>query len=312
MPTDTGSPRLPIAVRPNRRESSIEKILLQLDGDRIAGVFDTVMACDAGIDRLVRVGGVSPADVRSLVHDALFARTTEGLKHLAVFVGGSDVARGEAIFQAVQDSFFGSMHISVMLDANGCNTTAAALLAKVLSTGQVRRQKAVVLGGTGPVGGRTAGMLAREGAEVTITSRDPSRAQAAATHIEDRFGVRVGIMPAATVQETARALHRAEVVLATGAPGASLLPERLWRNHPTLRVLADVNAVPPLGIEGAGPSWDGERRGEQVFFGALAIGNLKKRVHYACLARMFESDSLLLDAEEMLAMAKELESRCAR
>ncbi|MEA3339838.1 MAG: hypothetical protein U9R15_07715 [Chloroflexota bacterium] len=71
-------------------------------------------------------------------------------------------AEREAILQATQAEFFGPVRVAVMLDANGCNTTAAAIVAKILSAGEAAGKRAVVLAGTVPVGLRTAALLAQE------------------------------------------------------------------------------------------------------------------------------------------------------
>jgi len=292
------------------RGHGIKKILLQLDSNRVAGVFDTITAYDAGVDCVLQLGGISPQDVRDLVHGAMFGRGVTDLKELAVFIGGSDISAGEAMLRAVQATFFGSMRVSVMLDSNGCNTTAAAVLAKVLSVGAVARKRAVVLAGTGPVGLRTAALLAREEALVTITSRSRPRAAAACSSIQERFGVTVHPAEAVDTEGVRRVLEAAELVVTTGAAGVMLLPETIWRGHTTLRVLADVNAVPPLGIEGIDPTWDGQQRDGKVSFGALGIGGLKKKVHYACLARLFERNDQVLDAEQIGTIAREIERQC--
>jgi hypothetical protein len=71
---------------------------------------------------------------------------------------------------AVQKTFFGPFKVSIMLDSNGCNTTAATGVAKIVKAMDVRGQRVVVGAGTGPVGaGRR--LLASEGAQVTLTSR---------------------------------------------------------------------------------------------------------------------------------------------
>jgi threonine dehydrogenase-like Zn-dependent dehydrogenase len=211
------------------------------------------------------------------------------------------------------------MRVSVMLDSNGCNTTAAAVVAKILSVGTVSGQRAVVLGGTGPVGSRTAALLAREGALVTLASRQLSRAKAACAGIRERFAVSVSPAEVADATQSRYTLQAAEIVVATGAAGVTLLPQTIWSGHPTLRILADVNAVPPSGIEGIEPTWDGcsLAAGEgpggrgKIAFGALAIGALKKRTHYACLTRLFERNDGVFDAEAICAVAKELEGECA-
>jgi len=274
-------------------------------------VFDAVMAYDAGVDCVLPLGNVRLQDARALVHETVFARNAADLKNLAIFIGGSDVAAGEALLDAIQAAFFGPMRVSVMLDSNGCNTTAAAVVAKVVAAGDVAGRRAVVLAGTGPVGLRTAALLAREGAVVTLTSRQLSRAEGACATIRDRFAVPVAPARVSSAAGCRRVLEGAEIVVAAGAAGVTLLPQAIWNGHPTLRLLADVNAVPPLGIEGIEPAWDGEHRGERTVFGALGIGALKKRTHYACLARLFERNDQVFDAEEIGHIAKELDGKCA-
>ena len=85
-----------------------------------------------------------------------------------------------------------------------------------------------------------------------------------------------------------------------------LIPEDLWRSHETLQVLADVNAVPPLGVEGTKATWNGKEIDGKLVFGALGIGDLKMKVHKRSVARLFEQNDLVLDAEGIMATAKEL------
>jgi hypothetical protein len=112
----------------------MKKILLQLDCDKFASVFDAVTAYDAGVDHVLQYGGVTPQDVRDLVYGEMFTRGGDDLKNSAVFIGGSNVATGEAMLKAARDAFFGPIRVSVMLDANGCNTTAAAAVIKIISS----------------------------------------------------------------------------------------------------------------------------------------------------------------------------------
>lgn len=288
---------------------SVRKFLLQLDSDETAGVFDAVMAYDAGVDCVHPVGNVSPPEAQRMARDLIFARSREDLSSLAIFVGGSDLTAGLEILAAVQAAFCGPMRVAVMLDSNGCNTTAAAVVAKILGVGPVGGQRVVVLAGTGPVGQRIAALLAREGARVTITSRQLTKARRATGSIKQRFAVPVGAAEARDAEGVCRALHGADMVITAGAPGVMLLPEVIWCEHPSIRLLADANAVPPLGIEGIDASWEGEQRAGKTIFGALAIGALKKAVHYACLARLFERNDLVLDAEEIHLLAQEIEGR---
>jgi hypothetical protein len=284
----------------------VKRILLQLDSDPQPSSFDAIVAHDSGVEALLGHGGVRPADVTSLVHGCLFTRGIPDLAHTAVWVGGSDVAAGEALLAAVRGAFFGPFKVSVMMDANGCNTTAAAAVARLASATPLSGARAVILGGTGPVGLRAAVLLAREGAAVTLTSRTQSRAQDAVRQLKERFGVTVAAAEARDPAGVARALEGAQVCLVTGAAGVVLLPRTVWTANRTLTVMADVNAVPPLGIEGieAGDK-DTEREGKRVF-GALGIGSLKMRVHKTCVGRLFEKNDAVLDLEAIWGVAKTL------
>src|SRR5947209_10502416 len=153
-------------------------ILIQLDGDPQPSVFDRVVAVDAGADEVFSYGGVRPEQVRDLVHGAIFTRGPQDLHRTALFVGGSDVAAGEKLLaEAVRHMIpqFG-LRVSVLLDANGANTTAAAAVRAASRHLELKGAKAIVLGGTGPVGQRVALLLARQGTEVRIASRQIARA----------------------------------------------------------------------------------------------------------------------------------------
>ena len=284
----------------------MKKILLQLDSDKFASVFDAITAYDAGADRILQYANVRPDDVRDLVYGAMFTRGGRDLKNSAVFIGGSEVSTGEAMLKAVQAAFFGPIRVSAMLDANGCNTTAAAAVAKILSRGDVAGKKVAVLAGTGPVGLRAAALLAREGAHVTLSSRSLERAEAACTSIKKRFDVEVNAAIAADAAAAGRVLDEAYAALCCGAAGVTVIPKSVWAELPNLRVLADVNAVPPLGIEGIEATWDGQKEHGKAIFGALGIGGLKMKIHRASVARLFEQNDLVLDAEEIYATAKEI------
>jgi len=284
----------------------MKKLLLQLDSDKHPSVFDTITAYDAGADHVLALGDVAVKDVRDLVYGAMFTRGGEALKNSAVFIGGSDVPTGEAMLKAAVDAFFGPVRVSVMMDSNGCNTTAASAVAKIIGAAEVTGKKAVVLAGTGPVGLRAAAFLAQEGCQMFLTSRSLERAEKAAAQIKGRFGVEVTPLAVSDEATTRQALEGAAVLLTTGVAGVQLVSEAMWTDHPDLQVLADVNAVPPLGIEGIKPHWDGKEKHGKIIFGALGIGGLKMKVHRACVARLFESNELVLGAEEIYAIAKEL------
>jgi len=282
----------------------MRRLLLQLDTDAHPSSFDGIVAHDAGADAVLGHGNVSPDDVTPLVHGCLFTRGLPDLKHTAIWIGGSQVTAGEALIEAVLKAFFGPFRVSVMMDSNGCNTTAAAAVARLAGAIPLSGARAVILAGTGPVGLRAAVLLAREGASVTITSRSKEKAQEAAERLRARFGVTVAAVEARDDAGVARALEGAVICLAAGAAGVRLLPRAVWASNPTLRVMGDVNAVPPLGIEGTEATDKGvEREGKRVF-GALAIGGHKMKIHKAAVARLFEKNDSVLDLDAIWQIAK--------
>lgn len=285
----------------------MKKLLYQLDTDFHPAVFDNVVAYDGGADHVTAYGGVTPANVGALVDGTIFTRAPKDKKNTAIFVGGSNMADGEALLKAVKKKFFANFRVSVMLDSNGSNTTAAAAVAWLVHSapgGSLQDKRAVVLAGTGPVGQRAAAMLAREGARVTITGRDEGRARAAAEAIGKRAGAEIAALAAADNAARARAIEGAHVVLATGAGGASLLDEAAWKDHRELELLCDANATPPAGIAGIDVMDKAAARHGKVVFGAIGFGALKIALHRACIARLFEQNDLVLDADEIYAIAK--------
>ena len=169
------------------------KILIQLDVDPQPSVFDGVVAVDSGVDHLFRHGGVTPAAVRDLVHGALFTRGPAELCSTAIFIGGSNVAAAEAILAAVKKTFFGPFQVSVLFDANGANTTAAAAVLAALesSGGSLEGVPAAVLAATGPVGQRAARLLCKLGANVAVASRSLDRARTLADSLGQLTGCTV-------------------------------------------------------------------------------------------------------------------------
>src|SRR5262245_44466501 len=154
------------------------KILIQLDSDAQPSVFDRVVAIDAGADEVFSYGGVKPEQVRDFVHGAIFTRGPDDLKHTAIFIGGSEVAAGERLLaEALKHLILPArLSVSILLDANGANTTAAAAVRAAARHLELKTTPALVLGGTGPVGQRVALLLGREGAQVRVGSRQQSRA----------------------------------------------------------------------------------------------------------------------------------------
>src|SRR5213595_14199 len=286
----------------------MRKLLLQLDSSRLPSVFDRVVAYDGGADEVMSYGGIAQADVRDLIHGCIFTRGPKDLKNTAVFVGGADIAVGEHLLAAATKAMFKPFTVSAMLDSNGSNTTAVAAVAKMVQAAgsDVRGKRVLIVAGTGPVGIRAAGLFAKAGADVCITSRKAEAGERARDLVLKRVGGKVRAIAMADASEAVRACERAELLLNAGPAGVMLVPRQAWANRPGLKVVADVNAVPPLGIEGVDATDDGVTKDGVVCLGALAIGNLKMKVHKACIARLFERNDLVLDAETIADVAREL------
>ena len=284
----------------------MKKLLLQLDSSPHPSVFDRVVAFDAGADEVMSYGGVTVDAVRDLVHGAIFTRGPKHLHSTAIFIGGSDMTQGEQLLKAVKKAFFGPLRVSVMLDSNGSNTTAVAAVAKMRqAASSLDGRSALVTAGSGPVGLRAAGLLAKAGARVTVTSRragDGSLSE----KIRQRFGGSVREVAMADGSGAAQALEGAEMFLNAGPAGVCLIPRAAWVGRAGLQVAADVNAVPPLGVEGIEVGDDGAVRDGVTTFGALGIGNLKMKIHKACIAKLFEKNDLILDAESIAELADSL------
>jgi len=292
------------------------RVLIQLDGDPQPSTFDAIVAVDAGADVLLRHGGVTVENVVPLVHGAMFTRGGAELASTAIFVGGSDVAAAEAVAARVRESFFGPVRVSVLVDPAGANTTAAAAViaaARHVPLGAEARPRcrALVLGGTGPVGQRVARLLLRLGAAVSVASRSPARAAEVVRRLE-------ATVPGATVAPVewsgavrpdtalAKVVEQADLIVSAGAPGTTLLASAGRAVATSARVLIDLNAVPPAGIDGIIPTDKARPEGAAVLYGAIGVGGTKMRIHRAAIDAIFGRTDAFLDAEELLAIGEHL------
>lgn len=283
-----------------------KRILIQLDSDPHPSSFDAVVAIDAGVDCLLPYGNVQVTSVVSLVHGAMFTRGGDNLRNTAIFIGGSDVDEAERLLAACCDAFFGPVRVSLMLDANGCNTTASAAVVAAARHADLAGARAVVLGGTGPVGRRVAQLLASDGAEVVVTSRSLERAASACEVINQKLDGRQLARPQslASPAQTKQALAGAEIVISCGAAGVQLVDEPTLVGVETLKVAIDLNAVPPAGIGSINVTDSAKPIGGAVGYGAIGVGGLKMKIHRAAIESLFASNDRLLDAAEIYAIAK--------
>ena len=283
-------------------------ILLQLDNDLQPSSFDSIVAIDAGVEQLLRYGNVQADSIEPLVHGAMFTRGGEDLKSTAIFIGGSDVTAAEELMNAACKAFFGPVRVSIMLDANGCNTTASAAVVAASRHLGLEGSKAIVLGGTGPVGRRVAQLLALDGANVTLTSRSRERAEKAGLEISQKLDndFHIEAISSESIQSDISILDDQQIIISCGAAGVELLSEQQIKALPNLAVAIDLNAVPPAGLGGIGVMDKAKPIGNGVGYGAIGVGGLKMKTHRAAIASLFESNDKRLDAAEIYEIAKNL------
>jgi methylenetetrahydrofolate/methylenetetrahydromethanopterin dehydrogenase (NADP+) len=288
----------------------VKKVLLQLDTEEHPSPFDAIVAHDADVDVLLSHGNVKREDARALAQDAFFTRGPDDLKNTAIWVGGKHVATGEEIFAEVQKAFFGPFKVSVMLDSNGCNTTAATTIARIAKSYDLQGKRAVVLG-LGSVGLRSAILLQKEGCEVVVAPLPPDLFDDDRPYRRPRgldAAEELGLDPREPKDrsELEATLEDAQVVLSAGPAGVEVLRNDFWSKHPSLELLADYNAADPLGLEDTKANDDLADYDGKLVLGALAIGGPKMKVHKTCIRRMFESNDKVFDTDTVYEVAKEL------
>lgn len=290
-------------------------MLLQIDPDAHCSAFDSIVALDSGVDHLLKFAAASPEQIESIVHGAIFTRSPKSLKRTAIFFGGSQVDACERLVQAARATFFGPMRVSLMVDPNGCNTTAAACVLSALEHDDLEEGVITVASGTGPVGFRIAWLLGKLAAEqpssgsctltIQVTSRSLESATAACGKLS-RLDTPVIYEPrqVADVAQGDRLASESDVLFSAAASGVQLFSQR-WMNESRLRVAIDVNGVPPAGIAGINSLDCAVKRGSAVCYGAIGIGNRKMRLHRRCLERIFETNDLCLEVDEIFAIGNE-------
>jgi methylene-tetrahydromethanopterin dehydrogenase len=260
--------------------------------------FDVNMAADAGFV-IASYTNIALQDVSALTQDAMFSRAPDDAAKTCLFIGGRDALLALDMLDAAKASMFAPFQISVFADPSGAFTTAAAMIACV-----ERRLKAkgaglagatvAVFGAKGVVGGIVGLIAAEAGAGVTLVAHDQSGVvPAKAAEFAKRFGRRLAVADGSTEAGRRAVLETAEVVLAAGRAGLQILSLSELASARRLKAAADINAVPPPGIEGVDVSADGAPipGTSGVGIGALAIGGVKFQVQHALLRRIYDAES---------------------
>ena len=306
---------IPIVVR---KKEQRQHILYFLDTDQHASPFDINMALDAGFDIVIPLGGVTPDQAQKLVQDIIFSRGPKGAKYTAIFVGGSNVNQAQEIFEKAVKSLVPPFEVPVIFDPRGACTTASALVAKAeeavvaLNLGDVEKMKVAVLGGTGPVGRYACVLAAKLGCKVymveTWSGASEDYAKAVAADLNEKFDVEIEGVFAPEKKQLMAVVQEADMVFSVAKAGVQLLSKEDVDNLSPKKLLLDVNAVPPLGVEGLDRNDDKKELKHEVYgIGSLAIGKLKRQVEEALLRKAKETKGrAVLDHLAAFEIAREL------
>ncbi len=274
-------------------------ILHMLDPMPHNSPFDINMAADAGFDLLIPYSNVKLESVHGLTQDAIFSRGPAGVKKTAMFIGGRDLGLAIDMLDSARSAMVPPFEISVLADPSGAFTTAAALVAAVeyhleQQHGKTLADcKALVFGGTGPVGIATGVIASLAGTETLLVDHlSQDTADDAAKEYNRSFKSHLKGAVARDNAQKIDLLQSAELVFCTAKAGIQVLSGDVLQHAEKLLVAGDVNAVPPAGIEGIGLKDFGKplANSSAVGVGALAVGNIKYQVQNALLQSMLTAE----------------------
>jgi methylene-tetrahydromethanopterin dehydrogenase len=293
-------------------------LLFYIDTDVKASPFDICMAYDAGYDAVIPYENINPEDARNITQDALLSRGPKGVKHTAFLIGGKNAERAEEVFQAVKDSMFPPFKTSIIIDPAGSYTTAAAMVAKAeaaLAANKLGdlKDKTCAIMGTGAVGQIAAVLLAKMGCKVMIASLNPKRADGK-EHAEGigkllakDHGVQVQGIFAPTPQSKIEIIEKADVIMCAGVKGVRIIDKEMLKGVKHMKVLLDINAVPPFGVEGIELKDDMKEMLPGIFvIGALTVGDLKHKTEKEILRDARSNGKEIYNFNIALPMARKL------
>jgi methylene-tetrahydromethanopterin dehydrogenase len=295
-------------------EQQYKTVFVFLDTDKHASPFDILIAMDSFPDaEILKYEDVTIEDAEKIVYDTVFPRGPEGAKHTKIFINGRDFKRANEILEKTKNSMIPPFEVSVIIDPRGAYTTATAAVAKTLELSTARglgtfeNKVVTVLAGTGPVGQTTARLYASEKAEVILTSRSLQKVSSIVTRINEDFDTeRVRGVEAQTVEDVGNAIKNADIILSAGAAATELLPLQVLKEcGKRCKIVADINAIPPFGVEGLDPNAYGKEVVPNVYgIGALVIGKLKRKVEVGLIKKAVEEPKGVFDYKIAYEIAK--------
>lgn len=275
-------------------------ILHLITAAKNASPFDVNMAYDAGFDKIMPYTAVELSEVAALTQDAIFSRSPSGVRREAIFIGGRDIDLALQMLAAAKNAMFSPFACSIFADPSGAFTTAAAMIAKIEAsfrtlTGQDLHGKTIsVFGATGPVGGCAAIIAAHCGARVQLVAHNSlSRVEAKAHYWNTLYPVQLVAVDGMDEVKKAAILAQSDIAISAAAAGVQVISSTLLNKADKLKIIADVNAVPPNGVEGLDAGIDGKPLpGTSIVgIGALAIGQLKYATQHQMLKQLLPQEN---------------------
>ena len=277
--------------------------------------FDVNMALDAGYEAAIAYTNVTLEEVGGLVQDAIFSRPPKTGVRTGMFIGGKNAILALDMLSAAKKALVPPFGISFFADPAGSFTTAAAMVACVEKTlidkkkRNLKALKTVVFGATGVVGFSSAVIAALEGADVTLVGYDGvKRVSDAAREIKTRFQVDVRAADGSDDTKKTDILAQAEAALCAGRAGVRILSSTQLAQAKRLLIVADVNAVPPSGVEGLDMMANGAEltANGTLGVGPLAIGNIKYKTESGLFQRMIAATKpVTFDFRDAFQLARE-------
>ena len=293
-------------------------ILHMLDPMPNNSPFDINMAMDAGFEVLMPYSNVKLDSVYRLTQDAIFSRSPAGIKRTGIFIGGRDLELAMDMLEASHQAMVPPFEVSVFADPSGAFTTAAALVAcvehqlKIQHGKELKECRVLVFGGTGPVGIATGIIASLAGADTALVDHLLlGSANDMAKAFNRRFGCTLKGECARTEEDKANLIAEVDIIFCAAKAGVQVLSSEVLKVARNLKVVGDVNAVPPLGIEGikrmdtGAPLLNASNSLGAVGVGALAVGNVKYQLQHELLNFMLTTDKpVYLDFREAFNKAR--------
>ncbi len=293
-------------------------ILHAISPTKFVSPFDVNMAYDSGFDKVSTYTNVEMDDINDLVQDIVFSRHPNDCKKTGLFIAGEDDEKAIEMMEKAKKAMVPPFEISIFADPAGSFTTAAAMigcvkkLLKEKFKTDLKDKVLQIVGAKGIVGGACAVIAAQEGAKVGMVIHREGAIEPIEKRIKnykEKYKVNLNAIMGISDDEKTKMSENADIILCAAKAGAEALLKKHFSSAKNLKIVSDVNAVPPPGVEGLEVNFNGDAiRGTKIYgIGALAVGQIKAQVQHKLLKLMCESGKpVFLDFREAFKIAEQL------